>query len=169
MHRHIYARTGFYNEAAKATSKPQGWMALTARKAAQEGSLYDLMYHSHNEHFLASAASMSGRYAEAKTAADGMATRLMPQAKTMPMLDTFIMTPLWVDARFNKWDAILTRTEPLKELPGTHVMWRYTRTLAFIARGEKEKRPPSAPNLPKKPPSFRRTQISVNSIRARMF
>jgi tetratricopeptide (TPR) repeat protein len=97
------------------------------------------MYHSHNEHFLASAASMAGRYGEAKAAADGLATRLMPHAKTMPMLDTFIMTPLWVDARFNKWDAILARPEPFKELPGTHAIWRYTRTLALVANGDTEK------------------------------
>jgi len=83
--------------------------------------------------------SMMGRYVEAKTAADSMATRLMPHAKTMPMLDTFIMTPLWVDARFNKWDAILARSEPFKELPGTHAMWRYSRTLAFVAWNKKEK------------------------------
>jgi tetratricopeptide (TPR) repeat protein len=67
-----------------------------------------------------------------------MVMRLMPHAKTMPMLDMFIMTPLWVDARFNKWDAILARPEPLKELPATHAIWRYTRTLAFAARGQKE-------------------------------
>src|SRR5262249_13475708 len=110
-----------------------------AQKAAQQGSMYDLMYHSHNEHFLASAASMTGRYAMAKSAADAMAARLMPHAKMMPMLDTFIMTPLWVDARFNKWDAILTRAEPDKELVTTHAFWHYTRTLAFAARGQNEK------------------------------
>jgi tetratricopeptide (TPR) repeat protein len=50
-----------------------------------------------------------------------------------------MVTPLWVDARFGKWDAILTTPEPAKELPGTHVMWHYVRTLALAARGEKEK------------------------------
>jgi len=139
MPSHIYARTGYYAEAAKSNEEASKVDRTYARKAAQEGGIYDLMYHSHNEHFLASAASMMGRYVEAKAAADGMATRLMPHAKTMPMLDTFIMTPLWVDARFNKWDAILARSEPFRELPGTHAMWRYTRTLAFVARNEKEK------------------------------
>jgi tetratricopeptide (TPR) repeat protein len=139
MPSHIYARTGYYAEAAKSNEEASKVDRAYARKAALEGSMYDLMYHSHNEHFLASAASMMGRYMEAKAAADGMATRLMPHAKMMPVLDTFIMTPLWVDARFNKWDAILMRAEPAKELPGTHAIWRYTRTLAFVARNEKEK------------------------------
>jgi len=138
MPSHIYVRTGYYAEAAKSNEEASKVDRAYARKAALEGSMYDLMYHSHNEHFLASAGSMMGRYVEAKAAADGMATRLMPHAKMMPVLDTFIMTPLWVDARFNKWDAILTRPEPFKELPGTHAMWRYTRTLAFVARNEKE-------------------------------
>jgi tetratricopeptide (TPR) repeat protein len=56
----------------------------------------------------------------------------------MPMLDFFIFSPLWVDVRFNQWDAILAKPEPPKQLPATHVMWRYARTQAFIARGEKQ-------------------------------
>ncbi len=139
MPSHIYARTGYYADAVKSNVEAAKVDRAYARKADQEGSMYDLMYHSHNEHFLASAACMEGRYVEAKAAADGLATRLMPHAKTMPMLDSFIMTPFWVDARFGKWDAILAAPEPPKELPSTHVMWRYARTLAFAARGEQEK------------------------------
>ncbi len=139
MPAHIYLRTGDYAAAVKANQEAAKADRTYARKADQEGSMYDLMYHSHNEHFLAAAACMEGRYAVAKAAADGMATRLIPHAKTMPMLDLFIFSPLWVDARFNKWDVIVATPEPLKELPATHVMWRYARTLAFAARGEKEK------------------------------
>ena len=139
MPSHIYVRTGFYSDAVKGNEEAAKVDRQYAQKAAQEGSMYDLMYHSHNEHFLAWAASMEGRYTEAKTAADVMAARLLPHAKMMPTLDTFIMTPLWVDARFNKWDAIFARAEPDKELPGTHAMWRYTRTLTFAARGQKKK------------------------------
>jgi tetratricopeptide (TPR) repeat protein len=154
MPSHIYARTGYYAEAAKSNEEASKVDRAYARKAALEGSMYDLMYHSHNEHFLASAASMMGRYVEAKAAADGMATRLMPHAKMMPVLDTFIMTPLWVDARFNKWDAILMRAEPAKELPGTHAIWRYTRTLAFVARNEKEKAAAERAELAKEAAAF---------------
>jgi tetratricopeptide (TPR) repeat protein len=139
MPSHIYVRTGYYADAVKSNEEAAKVDRLYAQKAAQQGSMYDLMYHSHNEHFLASAASMTGRYAEAKAVADAMAARLMPHAKMMPMLDTFIMTPLWVDARFNKWDAILARAEPDKELVATHAFWRYTRTIAFATRGQNEK------------------------------
>jgi tetratricopeptide (TPR) repeat protein len=139
MPAHIYLRTGDYAEAVKANEEAAKADRTYARKADQEGSMYDLMYHSHNEHFLAAAACMEGRYTVAKAAADGMAARLLPHAKTMPMLDLFIFSPLWVDVRFNQWDAILAKPEPLKELPATHVMWRYARTQAFTARREKEK------------------------------
>jgi tetratricopeptide (TPR) repeat protein len=57
----------------------------------------------------------------------------------MSMLDGFVMTPLWVDARFSKWDAILERPEPAASLPETHLMWRYTRALAFATRHETTK------------------------------
>ncbi len=139
MPAHIYIRTGDYADAVKNNAEAAKADRAYARKADQEGSMYDLMYHSHNEHFLAAAASMEGNYIQAKAAADGLATRLMPHAKMIPMLDSFILTPLWVDARFGKWDVILAKPEPVRELPGTHAMWRYTRTLAFAARGEKEK------------------------------
>lgn len=139
MPAHIYLRTGDYADAVKQNAEAAKVDRAYARKADQEGSMYDLMYHSHNEHFLAAAACMEGRYIEAKAAADGLATRLTPHAKEVPMLDMFIMTPVWVDARFGKWDVILAAPEPAKELPGTHIMWRYARTIALAARGEKEK------------------------------
>jgi len=139
MPAHIYIRTGDYAAAVKNNAEAAKVDRVYAQKADKEGSLYDLMYHSHNEHFLAWAASMSGRYQEAKAAADGLAKRLEPHAKMMPMLDGFIFTPVWVDARFAKWDAILKRPEPPKELPGTHAMWRYSRALAFAARAQGDK------------------------------
>jgi len=139
MPSHIYARTGYYDEAVKSNAEAAKVDLAYAQKAEQVGSLYDLMYHSHNEHFLASAASMEGRYAEAKAAADALAGRLAPHTSTMPMLDMFVLVPMWVDARFGKWDSILSRPEPARTLPAAHVMWRYTRVLALAAKSEKDK------------------------------
>ena len=134
MPSHIFARTGDFSQAVEQNAIAAKVDKKYAEEADRGGSLYDLMYHSHNEHFLASAASMEGRYAEAKKAADGLAARLMPHAKMMPMLDGFIMTPLWVDARFARWGSILARPEPAPELAETHLMWRYTRALAFASQ-----------------------------------
>jgi tetratricopeptide (TPR) repeat protein len=136
MPAHIYERTGFYELAARNNEEAAKVDRAYALKAEREGTLYDLMYHSHNEHFLAMAASMAGNYAQAKQAADALAARLMPHAKMMPMLDAFIMTPIWVDTRFGKWDAILARPEPFKELQGTHAMWRYSRAISYAVGGK---------------------------------
>lgn len=136
MPAHIYIRTGNYAAAAKCNEISAERDRVYAEKAEKQGGMYDLMYHSHNEHFLAYADSMEGRYTGAKAAAEALAERLAPHAKMMPMLDSFILTPIWVDARFVKWEAILARPEPAKELPGTHAFWRYSRALAFAARGE---------------------------------
>jgi tetratricopeptide (TPR) repeat protein len=136
MPAHIYERTGFYELAARNNEEAAKVDRAYALKAEREGTLYDLMYHSHNEHFLAMAACMAGNYAQAKQAADALAARLMPHAKMMPMLDAFIMTPIWVDTRFGKWDAILARPEPFKELQGTHAMWRYSRAIAYASGGK---------------------------------
>jgi tetratricopeptide (TPR) repeat protein len=136
MPAHIYERTGDYEAAAHNNAEAAKVDHAYAEEAGRSGSIYDLMYHSHNEHFEAMAASMAGRYSEAKNAADAMTTRLLPHVKMMPMLDGFMMTPIWVDARFNKWEQILARPEPMKELAGTHAMWRYSRALAFAATGK---------------------------------
>ncbi len=135
MPAHIYERTGFYEDAARNNEEAASVDRAYALNAEREGTIYDLMYRSHNEHFLAMAACMSGNYAKAKSAADALATRLMPHAKMMPMLDAFIMTPIWVDSRFAKWESILARPEPPKGLLGTHVLWRYSRAVAYAATG----------------------------------
>jgi tetratricopeptide (TPR) repeat protein len=144
MPAHIYERTGFYSAAARNNAKASLADQAYAEKTGQIGSMYDLMYHSHNQHFLAMAASMAGNYAQAKQAADDMSARLLPHAKMMPMLDGFLASPVWVDVRFAKWQEILARPEPMKELPGTHALWRYSRAVAYASTGkvddaEKEK------------------------------
>jgi Flp pilus assembly protein TadD len=136
MPAHIYERVGNFQEAAHNNAEAAKVDQVYAQQAGKTGSIYDLMYHSHNEHFEAMAACMEGRYSEAKLAADKMAARLLPHAKMMPMLDSFLMTPIWVDARFNKWTEILARPEPAKELLATHAMWRYSRASAFAATGK---------------------------------
>lgn len=136
MPAHIYERTGDYDLAVRSNVEAVKADAAYAEKSGQVGSMYDLMYHSHNEHFEAMAACMEGRYSQAKKVADTMSARLLPHAKMMPMLDAFLMAPIWVDVRFGKWPEALARPEPVKELAGTHVMWRYSRAIALAANGK---------------------------------
>ena len=134
MPSHIYSRVGYFSDAAESNVKAIAADRSYAKEAVQSGSLYDLMYHSHNEHFLAFAAAMEGRYTEARRAADTMAKRLLPHEDTMPMLESFLWTPIWVDLRFAKWQEILARPEPPPNRRVPHLMWRYSRTLAYAAQ-----------------------------------
>jgi tetratricopeptide (TPR) repeat protein len=134
MPAHVYSRVGNFSLAAESNVKAIDADVVYAKEAEQSGSIYDLMYHSHNEHFLAFAAAMQGRYAEAKKAADAMEKRLVPHADTMPMLDSFVWTPIWIDLRFAKWQEILARPEPSGHRKVPHLMWRYSRTLAYASQ-----------------------------------
>lgn len=136
MPAHIYARVGNFSGAAESNARAIDADVAYAAEAEKTGSMYDLMYHSHNEHFLAYAASMEGRYAEAKRAGDALQKRLLPHAQMMPMLDVFLWTPIWVDLRFMKWEAILARPEPASELKISHLMWRYSRAMAYAVHKE---------------------------------
>ena len=139
MPAHIYSRVGYFSQASESNVKAIEADKDYAREAERSGSLYDLMYHSHNEHFLAFAAAMEGRYAEARRVAGGMERRLLPHAEMMPMLDAFLWTPIWVDLRFAKWQEILARPEPPAGRKAPHLMWRYSRTLAYLGQGQRSK------------------------------
>jgi len=139
MPSHIYSRVGYFSDAAQSNVKAIAADRSYAQEAERSGSLYDLMYHSHNEHFLAFAAAMEGRYTDAKKAADAMEMRLLPHADKMPMLESFLWTPVWVDLRFAKWQEILARPEPSASRKVPHLMWRYSRTLAYAAQKQAAK------------------------------
>jgi len=139
MPAHIYARVGNFSDAAESNKKAIIADVAYAKEAERTGSMYDLVYHSHNEHFLTYAASMEGNYAAAKKAADALEKRLRPDAQTMPMLDAFLWTPIWVDMRFAKWDNLLARPEPASERKISHLMWRYSRAISYAAQKQTQK------------------------------
>ena len=139
MPSHIYSRVGDFSNAAESNAKAIAADATYAKEAERSGSLYDLMYHSHNQHFLAFAAAMEGRYTEARRAADAMEKRLLAHADMMPMLESFLWTPIWVDLRFAKWQEILARPEPPANRKVPHLMWRYSRTIAYAAERQAAK------------------------------
>jgi hypothetical protein len=82
---------------------------------------------------------MEGRYADSRKAADAMEKRLQPHADMMPMLESFLWTPIWTDLRFSKWPEILARPEPSANRKVPHLMWRYSRTLAYAAQQQTTK------------------------------
>jgi tetratricopeptide (TPR) repeat protein len=135
MPAHIYMRTGFYEAAAK--SNAEAARADEAYiKAYDIQGVYPLMYYNHNLDFLAAAASMEGRYSEAKKAAVRSAANVAPAVKDMPMGEYLLSRPLEMDLRFAQWNAVLKVPEPAETLPTSRALWHFGRGVALAAKGD---------------------------------
>ncbi|MGH9649323.1 MAG: hypothetical protein ACRD3I_02515, partial [Terriglobales bacterium] len=121
---HVYIRVGDY-EAMRRSNIAAALTDETYLKTAPPnilGGIYSLMYYSHNLHFIAVAAAMEGRYAEAHSAADRLAGHIAPHAPAMPGVESFMSAPLVADLRFHRWDNVLKMPEP-------PAAWKITRIL----------------------------------------
>jgi hypothetical protein len=89
------------------------------------------MYYSHNLQFLAYANCMRENFAEAKRAADELATHARPHIKEMPMLEGFLPTPFFVLVAFERWNDILRLPAPDSSLIYTTAQWHFARAMAL--------------------------------------
>src|SRR6266850_194904 len=92
--------------------------------------IYPMMYYSHNLHFIAMCSAMNGDYAEAKKAADMLATHVGPAVKDMPPLEGFMTIPTAVDVRFHRWSDILAAKAPDPNMKTETVFWHFARGMA---------------------------------------
>jgi tetratricopeptide (TPR) repeat protein len=136
MPAHIYERSGFYLESVKANRAAVTTDRAYLKLTGQEHGLYGMMYYSHNIHFLAEAASMAGRYAEAKSAADQLVANVTPGVKSMAMLESFLPMQEYILVRFNRWDEILKMPAPDPSFALTAAIWHYARAVAFAGKGD---------------------------------
>jgi tetratricopeptide (TPR) repeat protein len=134
MPAHIYQRTGDFAQAAKANQAGAAADRAFLAATGTQGGMYDLMYYSHNLHFLAMSASMQGKFAEAKSAADQLAAHVGPGVKQMPMLEQFLPMAPCILVRFQRWNDILSLPEPDASLGIARAFWRYARGVAFAAQ-----------------------------------
>jgi len=95
MPAHVYIRTGDYAAAVK-TNEAAAIADRAYIKSSGAQGLYPMMYYSHNLHFLAYAACMSGNFREAQSAAQKLVANVRPHVKHMPMLEAFLPTPYLV-------------------------------------------------------------------------
>ena len=135
MPAHIYERTGDYDRAAKSNRAAIAADQAYLKNSGTAGSFYGLMYYSHNLHFLSLAASMQGRFGEAKSAADELVSNVAPSVKQVPMLEWFLPFPTYVLVRFGRWDDIVKLPAPDPTLAIDSAIWHYARGAAFAARG----------------------------------
>jgi len=132
---HVYIRTGDFESAVKTNE-----LAAAADRAYLQASgspgLYGAMYYSHNLHFIAACSSMNGNYAEARKAAEMLATHVGPMVKDIPPLEGFMTVPIAVEVRFQKWNQILTMPQPPAAMQTTTVFWHFARGMALAAKGK---------------------------------
>jgi tetratricopeptide (TPR) repeat protein len=139
MPSHIYARTGDYQQAAAANIAAVKADTAYVAATATQGSIYDMMYFSHNVHFLAQACSMEGNSGCAIENANFLADHVSSGVKQMPMLESFMTWQPFMLARFARWDEILKQPLPDASLQVTSLAWHYARGLAYASQGVPQK------------------------------
>ena len=134
MPAHVYMRTGNYAGAITANERAADADRAYIARTHAEG-VYPVMYYNHNLQFLAAAAMMQGKRAEARKAADELAKNTAPVAKEMPMAEFVVPMPLFVDLRFGDWDAVLAAPDP--GLPLAGAIRRFARAWAYAEKGDR--------------------------------
>jgi tetratricopeptide (TPR) repeat protein len=138
MPAHIYIRTGDYAAAAKNNIDGVRVDKVYLRESGTFGSSYDIIYYSHNLHFLSAAQAMAGNFAAAKQAADELEAHIRPLVGKMPESEVYLPTPIFVLVRFHRWDEILNSGPPEPNLAMTNTLWHFARGSAAAAMGKIE-------------------------------
>jgi hypothetical protein len=136
MPSHIYIRVGRYADAEQVNvDAANADREYFARR--QPSEIYRYMYYPHNIDFSWQMAAMEGRFADALAAAKkleaevpGEMIRHMSDAEMAPA------SPVYVLARFGRWDELLTQPMPPEGWLFMRGLWHYGRGLAFNAKGQ---------------------------------
>jgi tetratricopeptide (TPR) repeat protein len=134
MPAHIWIRTGNYARAIQANADAAKVDEHYISCCGPKGGFYPAMYYSHNLHFLAVAAAMAGRSAEATEAAARLDKHLDPVLDQAKEFEGFGAMPLLVAARQAKWGDVLKWPEPKADRHATRAAWHFARGLAFASR-----------------------------------
>ena len=135
---HIYIRVGRYEDAIKANEHAVHVDEVYIQDHNPTPGIYVLGYYPHNYDFLAFAASMIGREAQAVAAA-GKIAALVPEdllhQPAMAFLQHHLTRKLQMRVRFGRWDELLDVEGPPEDLPHARAMWLYAHGRALAARG----------------------------------
>jgi len=135
MPAHVYMRTGNYGGAITANARAADADRAYIARTHAEG-IYPVMYYNHNLQFLAAAAMMQGKRAEAQKAADELAKNTTPLAREMPMAEFVVPMPLFVELRFGDWNAVLAEPDP--GVPVAGAVRRFARAWAYAEKGDRK-------------------------------
>ena len=137
---HIYLLTGDYAGAARVNVRAAEADRALFRLAGKQG-MYPIMYYTHNLHFIMAASAMQGREAEAVQHARLVEIEIRAVLKRdplpqdfLPMFEAFLPSPLFMDLRFRKWDAVMRLPAPDPRLVVGTALWRAGRAVARLAQ-----------------------------------
>ena len=142
MGAHILIQTGNYDEAADFNLDAAAVDELYIGMPDQEGR-YPVGSYQHNVHFAWSAAQFEGRSAVALQQAYKLRDKVRVQVgpnrieeSSRPQL--FLSIPLFAQARFGRWNDIMSEPQPRAEYLFETAIWHYVRGLAHSATGNVE-------------------------------
>ncbi|MGC2442864.1 hypothetical protein [Candidatus Binatus sp.] len=134
MPSHIYFRVGDYDASANANLA-----AIKADKVylreRNPSVTFQMMYVSHNIHFLWASYMMEGNSRGALKASRELdASMPSEMVRAMPAAEGMSPTRYFTAARFGRWDALLQEPAPATDMVYTTGVWHYARGLAFTAK-----------------------------------
>ena len=133
MPAHIYQRVGEFKDAADANERAVQADRTYFSRYGLNGvvNMYDMMYYSHNMHFMASSCSMEGNFACARDASTQLAEHVLSEVPQAAMLEWFLPMQPWMLVRFQRWDDVLKTPLPDAKLKASTAIWHYARGLAY--------------------------------------
>jgi tetratricopeptide (TPR) repeat protein len=135
MPTHIYIKLGQWELAAEhnAHAVQADEQYISERHPT---GVYPMGYYPHNFHVMWYALNMLGRSEAALDAARNITEKVPVEVmRQVPPFEGYAPTLLFTLARFSKWDDILKRPAPPKDLRYATAAWHYTRGLAYTAKG----------------------------------
>ena len=132
---HIYIRVGRFNDAVEANVHAVHADETYIADQRPQG-IYPLAYYPHNYHFMAFAATMAGRGAEAVRAARNVVRNVpVDVAAVVPELQLLVPFAHLTLASFGRWDEVLTEPAPPVSLRFPTAMVYYARGVALASKG----------------------------------
>ncbi|HET9483624.1 MAG TPA: hypothetical protein VFO79_06685 [Xanthomonadales bacterium] len=139
MPAHTYIRVGRYHDATlnnlKATDADKHFLQF----CRGSNGVYPLGYVPHNWHFIVTTAALEGNAERAIHAADQTAARAAGkpyEAAPLEFMQQFVISPLLVRVRFQRWDELLAQTASPSPLPYPTAIWHYARGRAYAGKGD---------------------------------
>jgi len=135
MPSHIYLRVGRYHDATRANERASKADESYINQCRVQG-FYPALYYPHNIHFIWYTASLEGRSAVAIEAARKLADNVpVDLIADIPLIEQFLVVPLFGHIRFARWDDVLAEVQPRAEHRFATGMWHAARGIAYSAKG----------------------------------